>query len=49
VRIPRFLYRVYARRLWKSLVRTQVRPQHVAMIIDGNRRCSGAIVPTLAR
>ncbi|WP_282852924.1 isoprenyl transferase [Gulosibacter sediminis] len=38
VRIPRFLYRVYARRLWKSLVRTQVRPQHVAMIIDGNRR-----------
>lgn len=38
MRIPNFLYRVYARRLWKSLHRTQGRPAHVAMIIDGNRR-----------
>jgi short-chain Z-isoprenyl diphosphate synthase len=38
VRIPAFLYRLYARRLWNSLQRTQTRPNHLAMIIDGNRR-----------
>lgn len=37
-RPPRFLYRLYADRLWRALAHTQVRPQHVAMIIDGNRR-----------
>nr|WP_225750846.1 isoprenyl transferase [Pseudoclavibacter sp. Marseille-Q3772] len=37
-RIPRIVYRVYSRRLWKLLDQTPVRPTHVAMIIDGNRR-----------
>lgn len=32
------MYRVYTQRLWRMLDRTSVRPQHVAMIIDGNRR-----------
>lgn len=35
---PAWLYRVYARNLWRSLGRTEARPRHVAMIIDGNRR-----------
>ena len=32
------LYRLYTRRLWRALDRMSARPQHVAMIIDGNRR-----------
>lgn len=32
------LYRLYTRRLWRALDRMCARPQHVAMIIDGNRR-----------
>lgn len=35
---PELLYGVYARRLWRTLDRTAAVPQHVAMIIDGNRR-----------
>ncbi|QUY62141.1 isoprenyl transferase [Gulosibacter molinativorax] len=37
-RAPAWLYKLYARNLWRSLQRTHARPQHVAMIIDGNRR-----------
>lgn len=37
-RPPAWLYKLYARNLWRSLGRTHARPQHVAMIIDGNRR-----------
>ena len=36
--MPELLYRAYARRLWRALDRTAAVPQHVAMIIDGNRR-----------
>ena len=32
------LYELYARRLWRTLRKTAAVPQHVAMIIDGNRR-----------
>lgn len=37
-RPPAWLYRLYARNLWRALGRTHARPRHVAMIIDGNRR-----------
>ncbi|NLT27079.1 MAG: isoprenyl transferase [Microbacteriaceae bacterium] len=38
MRQPELLYKLYARRLWRTLERTAARPQHLAMIIDGNRR-----------
>ena len=38
MRHPELLYRLYARRLWRTLERTAARPRHLAMIIDGNRR-----------
>ncbi|SJM66587.1 isoprenyl transferase [Gulosibacter sp. 10] len=37
-RAPDFAYRLYARNLWRSLGAMSTRPQHIAMIIDGNRR-----------
>ena len=38
MRQPELLYRLYARRLWRSLERSSARPRHLGMIIDGNRR-----------